>query len=455
MELLECDNEVISQILEYSDGISILKFMSTCKYIYENIKILRFTFPYYIENNILEKDIFKNIEHIFFKDKVLYLNDNDVLVPKYNINKFNLDLNSMENLKTIHLIDRINVDTIQNIQNIKNIIYVLYPDNFDTLNKFNPNCNIKLVHGFINKTTNILFSDFYPPELNNLPVNVTEIDCGNYYSKTLAHLPINLKKLKLGNHFVREFNGSNLINLIKLEFGDYFNENITNLPPNLKYLKFGYYFDSIISKYPLNLEYLEFGNHYNQPINNLPQKLKILILGYYFKQPINNLPDSLIDITLGESFCWTIKYPSSLKSLKIKYNLFDIKIDGWTNLKNLMNLDMCYNNNNNFKSLINLRYLSIKKENFYFDKIELQKCNKLKYLELGFKIDILHLPKNLEILKLNYELKNKFPRIYGHTKINIIYNHNKKIYSIERKKTMKDFFIEMNVKWNKFIDHIL
>ena len=457
--LLDCDNEIITHILEYNDSSTIIKFMRSCKYIYENIKIKRFIFPYHINDNIFKNDLFKHIEHIYFEDIILWLDDNDKMSPKYKLDKFEINLNNLVKLETIHLIDRINISSIQNIQNIKNVIYVdnvktilknikLYEPN--VLTKFDPNCNIKLINGETNnwilKGSNERVNKILEKDVNIIEkINFTEIDLEKMPSTTLINLPKTLIKLKLGFNFDRPFNG-NLPNLTKLEFGYSFNQNINNLPPNLKYLKFGSKFNSIISNYPNNLEYLEFGDDYNQYADNLPNKLKILIFGIYFNKPLINLPNSIISIKFGKMFNSQVtRWPILLKNLELGV-YFEKNILFKKNLKNLMNLSIVFNISYfDFKLLVNLRYLSIQCASSH-DHLNISKCRKLKYLELDYKENVFRVPKSLEVLKLNKKTNiNKF-FIFGSPRVSIIYFYNNKFHKYEHRQNIKSTLL-MGLKY--------
>jgi hypothetical protein len=190
--------------------------------------------------------------------------------------------------------------------------------------------------------------------------------------------PVVLKKLYLSNNFYDE---NKLLLPDKLEilsFGYESNYDLSNViwPDNLVHLSLGvtfnYPLDNVI--FPQSLKVLDFSSRFNHSLDNVifPKNLKMLILSSDFNHPLENVkfPDSIKLLILGNDFNHPIdnvQWPAKLEELFFSED-FNQRIDRTKWPANLKELDLGF----------------------------------------AFNFPVKNIPETVEILKLGFELEEKY-----------------------------------------------
>ena len=358
-------------------------------------------------------------------------------IIKNNINKNNQNIN---NVKKIDKNDNINNDINDNIINIKNTNMLLYDINNNEIiknleisyndiknNKFNENTDsIKNFKIYINKIIN---TDYNTNNDNIEFLKKSIIDFKNNFNLINNNIiQLNNNHDNVSNEFINNSININTTNIIDLEkffnnlnITDINNENLIKLNKNINNIYNNYLnIENNINQNENKIKKINFKNDFNNSIILLNKLFSSVDYDTYNKNNINRINNLNFSKFLNYTF-----YNNKNELLKIKNSIKFEKIS--TELENKYN-----NNINNITNLNNLYTLIIDKNNIIKYNDSLKNINEInkKIINNITNINSKLNDYNNKIKKLN-EIKNN---IHEHiNKILEIYSYiNNKIYDIKQ-----------------------
>ncbi|ARF08588.1 hypothetical protein Catovirus_1_638 [Catovirus CTV1] len=371
-----------------------------------------------------------------------FLTDRDK-VSLLNINREIIKIFENSSSK-IQLYDHYNNNNVRNIQEkyvITNFVYYKEKDNGPidipkcVKNMYCKSSLMDDISDLDNLEKIVLINhDRYMPKL---PKSIVEVNLGGYF-----------------NRYINKFNDSIKI----LKFGHWHSQILLNLPSSLTSLSLGNNYDYPLPKLPRTLKILNCGKSFDQQLNDLPESLEELYLGLYYSQYLDNLPTRLIKLVISGGYLRPLcKLPDSIKYLDISF--FENNLIKWPkSLKELRigSTDHCSNISDSLEELPDGL------ENLYIHKSLEYQIKKLPNALKSFFVsryirnsDLTNLPENL--LDLNIGI-NCFPKkkiIFPDNLIKIkidIYGLNQKLEFGQKLKQL--LCLKVSGEFNQNIDDL-